>query len=65
MIIYKATNKINNKSYIGQTQHSLESRNSQHYRDYKDSNTSFHKALRKYGKENFEWKIIYVSDPIT
>lgn len=61
MIIYKVTNKINNNSYIGQTAHSISRRKSQHTWDVlKDrDNMYFHKALRKYGKENFDWSVIY------
>lgn len=58
MIIYKATNKINNKSYIGQTINSLKQRKKEHANDIKRFNTVFCKALRKYGKENFKWKVI-------
>lgn len=32
MIIYKATNKINGKVYVGQTRHSLETRKLAHLR---------------------------------
>lgn len=59
MIIYKTTNKINNKSYIGQTIKSLNERISTHLYYVNDgSNYLFHKAIRKYGKENFIWEII-------
>jgi len=57
-IIYKATNKINGKIYIGQTVKSLDKRMKRHIRDTKRLNTYFSRALKKYGKENFEWKII-------
>lgn len=50
MIIYKITNKINNKSYVGKTKN-LEKRLYQHYHN-KKSLISI--ALRKYGKENFD-----------
>ena len=58
--IYKATNKINGKSYIGQTI-DFEHRKKTHLnrRDgYCDPNSIFHKALDKYGAENFEWEIL-------
>ena len=52
MIIYKITNRVNGKVYIGQTIRSLEHRWSQHC-----SNSSgciyIHRAINKYGKENF------------
>lgn len=50
--IYKITNKVNGKSYIGQTRNTVEFRWRQHYKA-KD-NKYFHRAIQKYGKENFE-----------
>lgn len=62
MIIYKATNIINNKVYIGQTMHSLSNRKSQHINGYgRGSHYRFPKAIKKYGKENFKWEIIYTA----
>lgn len=59
MIVYKATNKINGKCYIGQTRHSLEHRKNTHLRyARKGIDTHFYQAIRKYGEENFEWEII-------
>lgn len=59
MIIYKATNIINGKCYIGQTRHSLEKRKSAHLRNAKKGvKTHFYDAIRKYGEENFRWEII-------
>lgn len=59
MIIYKATNKINGKCYIGQTRHSLEHRKSIHLQRAKQGiDTHFYQAIRKYGAENFEWEIL-------
>lgn len=55
MIIYKVTNKINGKIYIGQTVNSLKKRISEHVR----SNVGyFSKALKKYGKQGFDFSII-------
>ncbi len=59
MIIYKATNKINGKCYIGQTRHSLEYRKTRHLSAAKSgATTHFYRALRKYGEDNFEWEIV-------
>lgn len=63
MIVYCATNIINNKKYIGYTKQSLEKRIKDHlYRSkYKSGptyNTPFKCAIRKYGIENFKWEII-------
>jgi len=59
-IIYKATNKINGKMYIGQTVGSLNRRIVNHISKSlsKKDNFYFHGAIRKYGKENFVWEII-------
>lgn len=59
MIIYKATNKINGKCYIGQTRHSLEYRKRIHItKAHQGLNTHFYQAIRKYGEDNFDWEII-------
>jgi group I intron endonuclease len=58
MIIYKATNKIDGKCYIGQTINSLNDRKITHKCHGKKDNNYFHNALKKYGFDNFEWKII-------
>ncbi len=59
MIIYKVTNTINGKCYIGQTKHTLSTRQSQHLYESK-SDTSFviYKAIRKYGWHNFTWQVL-------
>lgn len=49
--IYKITNKVNGKSYIGQTRYTVEFRWRQH--QHKKDNTYFHNAIHKYGVENF------------
>lgn len=64
--IYKFTNKINGKCYIGQSV-SLENRRKSHKRNYKNKNlpsyeSNFYKALRKYGFDNFDYEIICQSD---
>jgi len=58
MIIYKVTNIINNKSYIGQTQFSLEQRKRSHIIEGRNDNLYFHNALKKYGDEKFNWSVI-------
>lgn len=53
-IIYKITNKINRYIYIGQTIHSLDCRWKNHIRAAnRGSKVYFHKAIKKYGKDNF------------
>lgn len=55
-IIYKITNKVNGKSYIGQTRYTIEFRWNQH--QHKKDNTYFHNAIHKYGVENFNIEIL-------
>ena len=50
MIVYKITNKINNKFYIGITSKSLEHRFNGHI---KQPRFYLGEAIKKYGKENF------------
>ena len=59
-IIYKITNNINNKVYIGQTRYTLEFRWRQHWN--KKDNTYFHNALHKYGKDAFTIEILEECD---
>src|SRR5574337_774524 len=61
-IIYKATNIKNNKSYVGQTI-DFDNRKLNHKQDAFNKKRSgynyhFHRAIRKYGWNNFVWEII-------
>ena len=60
--IYIIKNKINSKVYIGQTTQGSEIRFKQHL---KTSNTNqsqlIHKAIHKYGKENFYYEVLYTN----
>lgn len=49
--IYKITNKVNGKVYIGQTRYTVEARWKQH--QHKQDKTYFHNAIRKYGVDSF------------
>jgi len=53
--IYKITNQVNGKFYVGMTRKKLKYRFNNHCYDalIRNSNSYFHKAIRKYGKENF------------
>ncbi len=53
MIIYKATNKINGKIYIGQTVQPLHKRWKDHCRGDKQPEGYLHRAIVKYGAESF------------
>lgn len=52
--IYKLTNKLNNKSYIGLTTKSIEERFQAHLDKANKEKSAVQKAMIKYGKENFE-----------
>lgn len=60
MIIYKVTNTVNGKIYIGLTTQKLRARKSDHKKKMENStyNTVFAAALRKYGWSKFKWEII-------
>ena len=58
-LIYKVTNIINNKIYIGQTIQSLKERKRQHYKFAKSKkNYKFSNALNKYDANNFDSTIV-------
>ena len=52
-LVYKITNKINNKIYIGQTTETIEKRFKRHCGYQLQDNTYIHRAIKKYGKNNF------------
>lgn len=58
--IYKIQNKLNNTVYIGQTIQDVHVRWRRHICDAftMDSQTYFHRALRKYGVNNFDFSVI-------
>jgi group I intron endonuclease len=58
-IIYRARNVMNNKVYIGQTIKTLRERKKEHiFSALYGIDTYFYSAIKKYGKENFKWKVI-------
>lgn len=60
--IYKCVNNINKKIYIGYTHKHLEKRIIEHKSaSTKRSEYLLHKAIRKYGFENFSWEIVFES----
>jgi group I intron endonuclease len=57
--IYQVTNSINGKSYVGFTIDSMETRWTKHKSTAsKCAKTYFHKAIKKYGSENFVLSIL-------
>lgn len=60
-IIYKITNKLNGKTYIGLTHRGLELRINEHISESnknKEKHFQFHFAIKKYGIENFSSEIL-------
>jgi len=57
-IVYKITNIITFKSYVGETIKSLEKRWKDHVNASKKQKALIHKAIHKYGSENFILEII-------
>lgn len=65
MIIYKITNILNNKAYIGQTMRNLKTRRAEHLRTALNSPwikhpTPLHKDIKEFGSASFEWEILEV-----
>lgn len=62
--IYKVVNIINHKVYIGESTLTLDRRKTRHFYDANNELTDmpFHRALRKYGHDNFTWEIIEYCD---
>ncbi|WP_079709744.1 GIY-YIG nuclease family protein [Paraliobacillus ryukyuensis] len=63
MVIYQIKNKINGRIYIGQTTSDFHKRKKSHIAtalgEYKSAiKYPIHKAIAKYGVDNFEWEII-------
>lgn len=63
--VYRWKNKINDKSYIGQTSTSLENRSTVHISQAKSgSRYKFHQAIRKHGVDNFDVDILFETDSL-
>ena len=63
MIIYKSTNKITGKIYVGQTTHTLDKRIKSHLKESKmESNRPFMLSINKYGEDNFIFETIDSAD---
>lgn len=63
--IYKITNDINNKVYIGKTNQNIQKRFQQHLNDSKRpdiQNRPLYKAMNKYGLQYFHIELIEETD---
>ena len=59
MLIYKITNTVNGKIYVGQTVRTLEERKWQHINTAKNGHKNhLYNAMRKYGIENLTYLIM-------
>jgi len=57
--LYQIKNRINNKVYIGYTTKTIEERFTEHCKLSESGKGYYlHKAIRKYGRENFEIKVL-------
>lgn len=56
--VYKITNQINNKCYIGQTTQGISRRWTEHKRDSKNRDSEMYKDMRKYGVHNFSVEVL-------
>ena len=65
MLIYRAVNTVNGKSYIGKTEKTLEVRRDLHIATAKQqSQFAFHRAIVKYGIDAFEWHVLETCDSL-
>ena len=60
MIIYKVTNLVNNKIYIGATIRSLKKRRIEQISSSTYFDSPLYLAICKYGKGNFKWEVIEI-----
>lgn len=59
--IYVITNTVSFKTYVGQTNRSISIRFREHYSTKPKYSYLLHRALRKYGKENFSVELLSVA----
>ena len=62
VLVYKATNNINGKVYIGKTTRTLSHAKARHHDRafHVEYVTYFYNALRKYGWSSFTWETLYI-----
>ena len=64
MYIYKITNTVNGKTYIGQTINKVQQRWKEHCKPSRASVSVISLAIQKYGKENFVFEVLDTADSI-
>lgn len=65
MIVYKITNKVNGKIYIGVTKNHLSTRWAIHKWDARNgTNSILHRAIRRYGVDAFRREIVYEASSV-
>jgi len=60
--IYITTNRVNGKQYLGQHVTYAHSEKEMEHDGYLGSGTLLQDAIRKYGRENFTKRILYIAD---
>ena len=63
--IYLVTNRINGKQYVGKTSKTMKVRQAVHFAHAKmegETNIYFHRAIRKYGSDAFDWEVLEEND---
>lgn len=61
-IIYRITNVVNSKFYIGKTSKTVQERFQRHCYNHQNQNTYLYNAMRKYGVDNFNIEILEETD---
>lgn len=64
MVVYKITNKINGRSYVGITRHDAIFRIRNHFSVKRSGAPLLKKAMLKHGIKNFEWSVIDIASSI-
>jgi len=54
MVVYKITNLVDGKCYVGRTKREIEQR----FKEHQNANSCIGEAIRKYGAENFKIEVI-------
>lgn len=62
--IYSITNEVNGKNYIGKTTKTATERLQRHFVDSRYLDRPLHRAIRKYGRDNFTIKILEETDDL-